>query len=579
MNVDLALKNSLIMMIDDEPIMLELIQIFLEDAGYQNFCGISDATTALQEISRKEPDIILLDIVMPKVDGYEILAELRASEKTKHLPVIILTSSTDSASKLKALALGATDFLAKPVDQSELALRVRNTLTFKAYQDRLAYFDPLTGLPNKKLYLKRISKAITSFKDKSEHLSILNVRLGEYRKLTQGLGPKISESILKSVSERLLDCVRSSDVISNSGSQDPTRITAHIAGDEFSVLLSRIQNVGDASYVAERFIAAFKKPLIVEGRSLFLSLYIGISVYPNDGSDSDDLLSKASSVADSLVGIKEDGYQFYSSEANKHLKEKIDLQQDLRVAISNSEFGLVYQPQVDANTFAVKGAEALLRWHHPIKGFISPNIFIPIAEENDLMIDIGNRVLLEACKHSVLLRNHGLDDIMISINISGRQFRSPTFLDVIKAALLETGACASAIMFEITESLAMADIHKTTEILHLIRALGIKVSVDDFGTGYSSLSYLKEFPIDELKIDKAFIDGLPANNGDQAITSAIVTMSKKLNFQVVAEGVEFKAQLDYLQKIGCDLIQGYLFSKPLSQEDFIEFCQHKITID
>jgi diguanylate cyclase (GGDEF)-like protein len=567
------------MMIDDEPIMLELIQIFLEDAGYQNFCGISDATTALQEISRKEPDIILLDIVMPKVDGYEILAELRTSEKTKHLPVIILTSSTDSASKLKALALGATDFLAKPVDQSELALRVRNTLTFKAYQDRLAYFDPLTGLPNKKLYLKRISKAITSFKDKSEHLSILNVRLGEYRKLTQGLGPKISESILKSVSERLLDCVRSSDVISNSGSQDPTRITAHIAGDEFSVLLSRIQNVGDASYVAERFIAAFKKPLIVEGRSLFLSLYIGISVYPNDGSDSDDLLSKASSVADSLVGIKEDGYQFYSSEANKHLKEKIDLQQDLRVAISNSEFGLVYQPQVDANTFAVKGAEALLRWNHPIKGFISPNIFIPIAEENDLMIDIGNRVLLEACKHSVLLRNHGLDDIMISINISGRQFRSATFLDVIKAALLETGACASAIMFEITESLAMADIHKTTEILHLIRALGIKVSVDDFGTGYSSLSYLKEFPIDELKIDKAFIDGLPANNGDQAITSAIVTMSKKLNFQVVAEGVEFKAQLDYLQKIGCDLIQGYLFSKPLSQEDFIEFCQHKITID
>ena len=566
------------MMIDDETIMIELIKIFLEDTGYQQFSGISDSTKALQAIFKEEPDIILLDIVMPKVDGYEILKKVRENPKTEHLPIIVLTSFSDSASKLKALELGATDFLTKPVDQSELALRVRNTLTFKAYQDRLAYFDPLTGLPNKKLYLERITKAIKSFNEKPGHLSLLNIRLGEYRKLTEGLGPKVSDSLLKKVSKRLLECVRSSDVISSHSSQDPTRVTAHISGDEFSILLSRIQHMGDASYVAERLITAFKKPLIVEERPIFVTLHIGISVFPNDGTEADVLLSKASNVADFLVDTKENIFQFYSSEANKHLKEKIELQQDLRAAISNSEFRLVYQPQVDSQTFEVKGAEALLRWDHPSKGFISPDIFIPLAEENGLMVEIGNRVLLDACYHAVALKDHGFFDVMVSINISGRQFSSADFLDTITKTLLVTGACASSIIFEITESFAMSDIHKTTEILRLIRALGIKVSVDDFGTGYSSLSYLKEFPIDELKIDKSFIDGLPDNTGDQAITSAIVTMAKKLNFKIVAEGVEHKSQLEYLQAIGCDLIQGYLFSKPVSQADFIQFCEDKAKI-
>lgn len=565
-------------MIDDETIMIELIKIFLEDTGYLQFSGISDSTKALQAIFKEEPDIILLDIVMPKVDGYEILKKVRENPKTEHLPIIVLTSFSDSASKLKALELGATDFLTKPVDQSELALRVRNTLTFKAYQDRLAYFDPLTGLPNKKLYLERITKAIKSFNEKPGHLSLLNIRLGEYRKLTEGLGPKVSDSLLKKVSKRLLECVRSSDVISSHSSQDPTRVTAHISGDEFSILLSRIQHMGDASYVAERLITAFKKPLIVEERPIFVTLHIGISVFPNDGTEADVLLSKASNVADFLVDTKENIFQFYSSEANKHLKEKIELQQDLRAAISNSEFRLVYQPQVDSQTFEVKGAEALLRWDHPSKGFISPDIFIPLAEENGLMVEIGNRVLLDACYHAVALKDHGFFDVMVSINISGRQFSSADFLDTITKTLLVTGACASSIIFEITESFAMSDIHKTTEILRLIRALGIKVSVDDFGTGYSSLSYLKEFPIDELKIDKSFIDGLPDNTGDQAITSAIVTMAKKLNFKIVAEGVEHKSQLEYLQAIGCDLIQGYLFSKPVSQADFIQFCEDKAKI-
>lgn len=572
-----TLQNSLIMMVDDEPIMIELIQIFLEETGYQHFHGLSDSLKAVADVQEKEPDILLLDLVMPGKSGFEVLSELRADPKTKHLPIIVLTSSSDSETKLKALELGATDFLAKPVDQSELALRLRNTLTFKAYQDQLAYYDALTGLPNRRLCMERLNKALVSFKGGSGYLSVLNVRFGQFRKLAESYGPRASEALLKEVSSRLLECVRASDVVSHGGNYDPTRVMAHLGGDEFSILLTRVQNEGDASYVSERLVHSFDKPLLVEGRDIFLPLSVGISVFPGDGESAEVLLNKASSAADLVVDEGENGFQFYSDEANLHLKEKIELQQDLRKALGNGQFHLVYQPQVDAHSYAVKGAEALLRWTHPEKGFISPAVFIPLAEESGLMVEIGTRVLIEACKQSVLWRDKGLTNLTISVNVSGRQFRADDFLETVKSVLADTGADASSIMIEITESLAMSDVRKAIVLLKDLRELGLEVSVDDFGTGYSSLSYLKDFPIDELKIDKAFVDGLPESKGDQAIASAIVTMSKKLGYKIVAEGVEEQRQVSYLSSIGCDLIQGYFFSKPLKSEDFLEFYNQNLT--
>ncbi|EAR61559.1 putative bifunctional diguanylate cyclase/phosphodiesterase [Neptuniibacter caesariensis] len=571
MAVSSNLQNSLIMMVDDEPIMIELIRIFLEENGYQHFEGLSDSTTAVAEVTAAQPDILLLDLVMPGVNGFEVLEQLRADEKTKHLPVIVLTSSSDAETKLKALELGATDFLAKPVDQSELALRLRNSLTFKAYQDQLTYYDALTGLPNKKLCLERLSKALTSFKGRHGFLSVLNIRLGQFRKITESYGPKVGETLLKSVSDRLLECVRSSDVVSHGGDSDPTRVTAHLGGDEFSILLTRIENNGDASYVGERLVKAFEKPLTVNGQDFFIPLSIGISIFPGDGDQPEILLSKASSSADLLIDNQESGYQFYSDEANKHLKEKLELQQDLRKALGNGQFHLVYQPQVDGIAKRVCGAEALLRWTHPEKGFVSPAVFIPLAEESGLMVEIGTCVLREACKQSVIWKSQGVEKLTISVNISGKQFRSEDFLGTVKSVLAETQAVPEMIMLEITESLAMSDVDKTVELLADLRALGLEVSVDDFGTGYSSLSYLKDFPIDELKIDKAFVDGLPNNKGDQAIASAIVTMAKKLGYKIVAEGVEELPQVDYLNALGCDLIQGYYFSKPLQPDDFLKY--------
>jgi diguanylate cyclase (GGDEF)-like protein len=566
-----TLHNSKIMMVDDESIMIELIQIFLEETGYTNFYGVSDSRHAINEIHATKPDILLLDLVMPEVSGFDILQQLRDNPRTAHLPVVVLTSSSDCETKLKALELGATDFLAKPVDQSELALRIRNTLTFKAYQDQLAYYDSLTGLPNRRLCLERLNNAIERFKKNNGFLSVLNIRLGNFRKVADTYGPQTSDALLKVVSERLLDCVRSSDVVSHGGDYDPSRITAHLGGDEFSILLTRIQNDGDASYVGERLVHTFDKPLSVAGKEIYMPLSIGISIFPHDGETADVLLSRASSTADLVVDEGENGFQFYSDEANSHLKEKMELGQDLRKALHNREFFLVYQPQVDANTLEVKGAEALLRWAHPTKGTIPPDLFIPLAEENGLMIELGTRVLKEACEQSVLWAQQGLTDLTVSVNVSGRQFKADDFFETVKRVITETGANPAAIMIEITESLAMSDVQQAIIVLRELRDFGIQVSVDDFGTGYSSLSYLKEFPIGELKIDKAFVDGLPDNLGDQAISSAIIMMAKKLGYKIVAEGVENQRQADYLSFVGCDLIQGYFYSKPLPVKEFCEY--------
>lgn len=566
-----TLHNSVIMMIDDESIMVELIQMFLEETGYKQFYGVSDSLTAISEVHMRKPDILLLDLVMPDLDGFEILKQLRSHPETAHLPVVVLTSSSDCETKLKALELGATDFLSKPVDQSELALRIRNTLTFKAYQDQLAYYDSLTGLPNRRLCLERLNNAIIRCKKTDGFLSVLNIRLGHFRKVADTYGPQISDALLKEVSERLLDCVRSSDIVSHGGDYDPSRITAHLGGDEFSILLTRIQNEGDASYVGERLVHFFDRPLSVEGREIYMPLSIGIAVYPSDGRDAEILLSRASSTADLVIDEGENGFQYYSNEANTHLKEKMELGQDLRKALSNKEFYLVYQPQVDAVSQNVKGAEALLRWNHPTKGIIGPNLFIPLAEENGLMIELGTRVLKEACKQSVTWENEGIQNLTVAVNVSGRQFKADDFFETVKRVITETGACPSNIMIEITESLAMSDVLQAIAVLLKFRDFGIAVSVDDFGTGYSSLSYLKDFPLAELKIDKAFVDGLPDNLGDQAISSAIITMAKKLGYKIVAEGVENQQQADYLRSVGCDLIQGYYYSKPLSVKEFHEF--------
>ena len=567
-----VLADSFIMMVDDEPIMLDLIQVFLEDAGCDHFIGLSESVKAVAQVTDKQPDVLLLDLVMPDVTGFEVLRQLRSQPETKHLPIVVLTSSSDGPTKLEALELGATDFLAKPVDPSELVLRVRNILTVKAYQDQLAYYDALTGLPNRILCRDRLSSTLLNPVSDDSRSAIIVLRLAGLKRISDSYGSRVGDALMKAAAKRLSKTLLGIDLLSNGDAPEVQRIVARIGAEDFAVLVHDVGTPGNASFIAEQLITAFDKAFLVDDFELFMYISIGISLAKDDGHDADTLLKNASYAADLLIEEGVSHINFYSIKANEHLKERVELQQDLRKALqTNNEFFLFYQPQVDAMTGVVKGGEALVRWRHPAKGVIPPNIFIPIAEQYGLMVPLGEWIFHQACSQAAEWQQTDMHDVSVSINVSGKQFSAPNFIDFVARCLAETKVDPTGIMIELTESLAMDDATATIILLHELKALGLQISIDDFGTGYSSLSYLKNFPLDELKIDKAFVDGLPEDKGDQAITSAIITMAKKLDFKVVAEGVEMKEQADYLANAKCDLIQGYYFSKPLISNDFMAY--------
>lgn len=565
------LKSSTIMLVDDEPVMLEIVQALLEEEGYQRFVSVDDSTQAVDRLVASDPDILLLDLDMPGVDGFEVLRTVRKLEGYQHLPVIILTASEDPGSKLKALELGATDFLSKPVDASELGLRVRNTLSAKAYQDHLAYYDNLTGLPNRKLFIDHLEKRICQAKRDGQPLVLLDIGLDHFHGINETMGVYVGDRMLQSVAARLVEVLRSSDILGRSEGLEQIDSTARTGGDEFSLLLYGANGVEDASLVSNRVLQAIKKPFNVDGHELHLTASIGIAVSPQDGVDADTLFKHAASATDFAKRQGRDRYQFYSNELEIHSQAMMKMVADLREAMEKDQFQLFYQPQVEIVSGKVIGMESLIRWFHPEDGLIPPATFIPVAEEMGLIVPIGEWVLQEACCRASEWASAGHEDLKISVNVSARQFQDPGFKSSIISALRSSGLNPANLMLEITESMLMGDIDKLAILLHEIKNLGVSISLDDFGTGYSSLSYLKKFPINELKIDRSFLTEVPANNEDNAIVRAIIAMARSLGLLVVAEGVEESEQLEFLRLHECDVIQGYYFSKALDKTEFIKY--------
>ena len=565
------LKNSTIMLVDDEPVMLEIFQALLEEEGYQHFIAVEDSTQAIDQLISSNPDILLLDLDMPEVDGFEVLKRLRMLDDFKHLQVIILTASEDPDSKLKALELGATDFLSKPVDPSELALRVRNTLAAKAFQDQLAYYDNLTGLPNRKLFIDHLDKGLSQAKRDSRPLVLLDIGLDRFQQINETLGVYIGDQILQIVAERLIEVVRSSDIVGRNSNKTQRENTARIGGDEFSVVLYGVNSVENASVVSSRVLEAIKKPIHLDGDDVYLTASIGIAVSPEDGDEVDTLLKHAGSAKDFAKKNGRDKFQFYSREMEAHSRAKLKMVSDLRTALEQQQFELYYQPKIDVKSGRVMGMESLIRWIHPEDGKVSPDAFIAIAEEAGLIVPIGAWVLHEACHRTSEWNAAGHADLKVSVNVSAQQFKDPDFKNTIVSALQSSGINPRNLVLEITESMLMGDIAELAALLRKIKDFGVAFSLDDFGTGYSSLSYLKKFPIEELKIDRSFLLGVPANNDDNSIVKAIIAMAHSLGQTVVAEGVEEVEQLDFLRALNCDVIQGFYFSKPLNKSDFADF--------
>lgn len=560
---------STIMMVDDEPTTLDVIEAFLQGEGYERFVIVEDSREALSRAEASRPDVILLDLMMPHVGGLEILERLRAHPKLQHTPVLILTSSTDAETKLKALELGATDFLAKPVDASELALRLRNTLTMKAYQDRLTYFDAVTGLPNRLHFVERLEEFLERARGEHANAALLHLRLGRLQEIADVLGRPASDEAVRIVADRLQSCLHPAQLLGNPDAPE-LQLLARAGQDEFLILVEEAGNAERATRVARHVLAQLDLGCrVAEGRDVVVAGKLGIALVPDDGDDSETLLANASLALSHAQGLGTGvGHQFHDEALNAESRERLHMETQLRGAAARGELQLHYQPKVEIASGRIVGAEALMRWQSPSLGSVPPDRFIPVAEESDLIVQLGDWALATACWQIRSWLEAGLPPICVAVNVSGRQFRAGDLAGGVAAALAEHDIDGSHLVLELTESMIMEDPEETARILDGLKRLGVTISLDDFGTGYSSLSNLKRFPIDELKIDRSFVKGIPDDPDDLAIVAAVIAMGHALGLRLVAEGVETQAQVDFLRERGCETYQGYLCSRPLAATDW-----------
>lgn len=550
------LESATVMMIDDEETTIDVLEMALQDAGYRNFVRETDSRRAMATLAQVRPDVVLLDLNMPHVGGFEILQQVRNDETLRYSNIIILTSSTDADTKLKALELGATDFLGKPVDPSELALRLRNTLAAKAYQDRLRYYDPLTGLPNRLSLTEQVTRALRRADHDRESCALLYLDLQRFQKINDALGRDAGDLLLKSATSRIEESVRPGDVLGDNG------IIARVGGDEFALFLPWVRSAEDARRIAKRVMASFERPFLLDRQQIHLGCTVGIAFYPDDSREASELLTHAE-IAMTHAGAAVAGYEFYNSRLNAESAERLELENLLRGALDRDEICLHYQPKIDLKTRRVVGAEALMRWEHPTLGELPPARFIPLAEETGSIRALGSWAVREACQQVKSWREIADYPLSVAVNVSAEQFQYGDLFEVVSEAVSTSGIDPSLLTLELTESILMINPEHTAEVLGGIRKMGVRISIDDFGTGYSSLAYLKRFPISELKIDYSFVKGVPDDNDDASIVRSIIALAHGLGLSVVAEGVERSDQLEFMQSCGCDQVQGFLFSPPI----------------
>jgi diguanylate cyclase (GGDEF)-like protein/PAS domain S-box-containing protein len=431
----------------------------------------------------------------------------------------------------------------------------------------LAQHDSLTDLPNRALLNDRLTEAISLAHRHQRQLAVLFLDVDRFKHINDSLGHMIGDRLLQSIAQRLLGCVRASDTVSRQG------------GDEFVILLSEVTHAEDATVCADKILAVVRSPHRIDQHDLHVTASIGIVTYPDDGTDVDTLMKHADFAMYHAKENGRDNRQFFKRDLNIRALERQSLENGLRHALEREEFMLHYQPKLNLGTGAIVGVEALIRWHHPELGLVPPTDFIPIAEESGLIVPIGRWVLAEVCHQAQAWQDIGLAPIRVGINISAVELRANDFVEFVGRILAATGLESRFLELELTETFLMQDSTSTSAVLHALKQIGLHLALDDFGTGYSSLNHLKRFPIDTLKIDRSFIHGIMTNSDDASIVGAVISMGRHLRMRVVAEGVETRDQLVFLQDHECPFGQGYYFSHPVAARECTELLRRGIAVN
>jgi diguanylate cyclase (GGDEF)-like protein len=440
----------------------------------------------------------------------------------------------------------------------------------------LAYFDSLTGLPNRLLFKEYLSHALAHATRTQKMAAILFLDLDRFKQINDTLGHSIGDKLLQRVAECLVVCIRKCDTLGRVAGGDVTSSVSRLGGDEFTVLLTDIDTVQDAARVAHRIISTVSQPFNLDGHEMIVTTSIGISLYPDDGKDVVTLIKNADTAMYHAKDQGRNNFQFYNQSMNSTAYERLVLENHLRKALERNEFVLHYQPQFDIMTDEIIGVEALIRWRHPDLGMVSPGVFIPLAEETGLIMQIDEWVLKTACAQNKAWQEAGLPFITMAVNLSGQNFIRKNLVGIIARAIEDTRLDPRYLELELTESVLMKNAKETASTLQVLKEMGLRFSIDDFGTGYSSLSYLKRFPLDTLKIDQSFIREITTDSDNAAITTAIIAMAHSLKLKVVAEGVETEEQLAFLRDHGCHAMQGFLYSKPLPAAEVAQFILEKL---
>ncbi|AFY75322.1 diguanylate cyclase (GGDEF) domain-containing protein [Synechococcus sp. PCC 7502] len=565
-----------ILVIEDTESLREEI---IETLGLEGFEveGAANGEVGVELAKQYLPDLIICDVMMPELDGYGTLEALQGYPPTATTPFIFLTAKADRVDMRHGMELGANDYLTKPFASSELlgaiAAQLKKIQTIQSQHETAIQLaidkhelklqelrtsnDPLTRLPNRLAFNQYLQESILYAQTHQCSLAVILIDIDDFNIVNNSLGHKIGDVLFKAIAERLRRYTSPCDPL------------ARMQGDQFGLILIDQFEPENLKQSSQEILEVISRPYRIFGHEIFVTACMGITIYPQDHFETAGLIKNADMALYYAKSQGRNNYKFYSSNLNTKLAEQMAIENSLHRALERKEFRLYYQPVINSLTKKIIGAEALIRWQHPDIGIVAPNKFIPLAESMGMITPITEWVIEQACKQLKIWQE--FTEMYIAINLSTFNFKQDNLVDMITEKIKAAGVYFTQVELEITEGILVQNLDETIVSLSKLRNLGIKIAIDDFGVGFSSLSYLKHFPVDKLKIDKCFVQDMLKDKRDAAITLAIIELAHSLNLGVVAEGVETKEQLQYLQENQCEVIQGYLFSPPLPAEQFTQF--------